>query len=136
MVLAENKLINPSTLRTRKFRKNHPNYMKNWKKTHRRNLRISEKRQRNKLRRLVIYNYSNGTNTCKCCGVNTFEFLTIDHINNDGAEHKRREEIKNGIELYKWLKRNGYPKGFQVLCWNCNTAKHFHGVCPHQRLGV
>jgi ABC-type uncharacterized transport system substrate-binding protein len=37
--------------------------------------------------------------------------------------------------FYKWLARNGYPSGFQILCMNCNHGKSRNGgVCPHQRV--
>ena len=26
---------------------------------------------------------------------------------------------------------NNYPKGFQVLCRNCNWGKYSRGTCPH-----
>lgn len=33
----------------------------------------------------------------------------------------------------QWLKDNKYPKGFQVLCTNCNTGRHRNGgICPHK----
>lgn len=67
---------------------------------------------------------------CKCCGETTIEFLSIDHIDGDGAEH--RQTIGNRI--YRWLFRNSYPSGFQVLCMNCNFAKGQFGQCPHQKL--
>lgn len=65
---------------------------------------------------------------CACCGEDSIEFLTIDHVNNDGAAHRR--EIAPGNKICLWLQRNGYPSGFQILCWNCNAAKYFHGGCP------
>jgi len=34
-----------------------------------------------------------------------------------------------------WLRKYNYPKGFQVLCHNCNMAKRF-GVCPHKEKKV
>lgn len=37
-----------------------------------------------------------------------------------------------GPYFYRWLRLNGYPSGFQVLCANCNTAKDRPGGCPHQ----
>ena len=40
-------------------------------------------------------------------------------------------ELK-GEKLNRWLKNNNYPKGFQILCWNCNFAKGVLGQCPHQ----
>lgn len=68
---------------------------------------------------------------CACCGESTFEFLSIDHVNNDGAQHRR--QVGQSSAVYRWLKKNGYPEGFQVLCFNCNMAKQFFGQCPHQR---
>ena len=38
-----------------------------------------------------------------------------------------------GLFCIRWLKRNGYPAGYQVLCFNCNFAKHRKGACPHTR---
>ncbi|QGH72700.1 MAG: IceA protein [Podoviridae sp. ctQNx1] len=70
---------------------------------------------------------------CVCCGEEGIEFLTLDHINNDGNEH-RKEVSKIAFGIYGWLERHGYPKeGLQLLCWNCNMAKRANGgVCPHQ----
>lgn len=70
---------------------------------------------------------------CACCGENEVKFLCIDHINGGGGKH--RKEIKGkGLTTYIWLKKNGYPNGFQVLCHNCNMAKGFYGLCPHKEL--
>lgn len=65
---------------------------------------------------------------CLCCGESNHECLTLDHKDNDGAAHRR--QLK-GKPIYRWLRQNKYPSGFQVLCWNCNKAKHF-GSCPHE----
>ena len=69
-----------------------------------------------------------------CCGETGFEFLTVDHINNDGNEHRR--QIKAAFGIYGWLEKNGFPKdGLQLLCWNCNMGKRANGgTCPHQAL--
>lgn len=68
---------------------------------------------------------------CKCCGETEPKFLSIDHINNDGAEMRKVHGV--GSAMYKWLKKRGYPAGFQVLCMNCNHGKARNGgVCPHQ----
>lgn len=40
---------------------------------------------------------------------------------------------KPGIDMAQWCRRNGYPKGFRVLCHNCNMAIGFYGYCPHSR---
>ena len=84
-------------------------------------------------RRNVISYYSNGENACKCCGLDVYEFLCVDHINNDGAEH--RKQIGGSSELIKWIIKNNYPSGFQILCQNCNVGKsRNNGVCPHEKL--
>lgn len=69
---------------------------------------------------------------CACCGEPNFAFLTLDHINDDGAAHRRLLKMKGGYSFYLWVKRNGYPKMFQVLCWNCQNGKRIYGICPHQ----
>ena len=69
---------------------------------------------------------------CECCKETIYEFLTIDHINGNGKEH--RKTIGRGYKLYKWLKRNNFPKeGFRLLCFNCNCARGQYGECPHRR---
>lgn len=69
---------------------------------------------------------------CACCGEKTEAFLSIDHINNDGADHRRVVDRRN---LYKWLEKNGFPPGYQVLCMNCNFGKARNGgICPHKSL--
>lgn len=73
---------------------------------------------------------------CKCCGETEGVFLTIDHIDNNGANHRRELKGRNygcgSTNVYRWLRKNGFPDGFQILCWNCNWAKS-HGGCPHQK---
>jgi hypothetical protein len=75
---------------------------------------------------------------CKCCGESTQEFLAIDHIEGDGARHRRSLRAKErpyGVKasgFYIWLRDTGYPEGFQCLCHNCNVAKGIYGVCPHR----
>lgn len=81
------------------------------------------------MRRMVMDAY--GGPVCACCGETIYEFLTIDHMNNDGADHRRAI----GQHLYRWLIENDYPEGFQVLCMNCNYGKQRNGgVCPHKDL--
>lgn len=69
---------------------------------------------------------------CACCGETKIEFLSMDHIYNDGAE-ERRNGTPTGRSFYRWLKKNGFPQGrLQVLCHNCNGAKGYYGYCPHE----
>lgn len=68
---------------------------------------------------------------CKCCGETERAFLSIDHVSNDG--YKMRAVHGHSSTLYRWLRKNNFPSGFQVLCMNCNFGKRMNnGVCPHQ----
>jgi hypothetical protein len=81
----------------------------------------------------VIFAYGE---KCACCSENQVEFLTIDHIDGGGAQHRRKiskAQRASSDTLYRWLKKNGFPKdNFQLLCFNCNCAKGDSGQCPHQ----
>jgi hypothetical protein len=88
---------------------------------------IADKRQRDKLAAFAAY----GGAVCNCCGESTVEFLSIDHISNDGAAHRK----SGGKHIYAWLRRYKYPEGFQVLCFNCNRGRFVNGgICPHQTI--
>lgn len=88
-----------------------------------------EKEQRWNLRLSIIEAYGG---KCECCGETQPQFLTIDHIYDDGADH-RRELGTGSKKIYKWLTKNNYPKDrFQLLCYNCNCAKGCFGICPHK----
>lgn len=84
------------------------------------------------IRAEAINHYSNGTNRCACCGEPNIEFLALDHINNDGYEH-RKTVASYRSKMAEWARANNYPPIFQVLCHNCNFSKHFHGECIHQQ---
>lgn len=83
-----------------------------------------------RLKRDVVTAYGG---RCACCGETTPEFLTIDHIYNDGKKH-RKEVGGSGTKLYQWLRKHGYPKDrYRLLCFNCNCARSLFGLCPHER---
>ncbi len=46
------------------------------------------------------------------------DVLTLDHINGGGCY-----DTKHNGNLYFRLKREKYPPGFQVLCYNCQAKK-------------
>lgn len=71
----------------------------------------------------VLSYYSDGSLRC-ACGESRLPCLSIDHIN--GGGNKQREELfsgRSGGALYRWLKQQGYPLGYQVLCMNCQWIK-------------
>ena len=69
---------------------------------------------------------------CTCCGVTELDFLTIDHINNDGGEQRKAGQ-PSGQDLYRLIANAEHPpEDLQVLCWNCNMSKRVHGICIHK----
>lgn len=59
---------------------------------------------------------------CVWCGCTVREFLTFDHVNDDGAEHRRN---MTGTAYYTSIIKAGFPPSIQVLCFNCNCSKQF-----------
>lgn len=80
---------------------------------------------------LVINHYSNGRPGCICCKEKNFEFLTVHHIEKNGAEHRKQIGA-----LYAWIIRNNFPAMFDVRCFNCNCALQYSGYCPHTLLRI
>jgi len=118
----------------RQWRAKHKEYYLAWQQVHRKEYQVTHREivnrlsrnYRKRLRKLVIEHYGG---VCACCGETEFGFLTIHHINNDGAEHRR--QIKK--DIYQWLKNNGFPDGFEPRCYNCNCGMEYNGgVCPHE----
>lgn len=86
------------------------------------------KEYRKRVRLEAIQHYGG---KCVCCGESHVEFLCFDHINNNGAEHRKKMPDRS---IAPWLRRNNYPEGFRVLCHNCNMAIGIYGYCPHEEV--
>ena len=52
------------------------------------------------------------------CTISDPDMLSLDHVNNDGAQ-----DVRKSATLYRHLIRNGFPEGFQTLCWNHQWKK-------------
>ena len=69
---------------------------------------------------------------CACCGESNEKFLTIDHMDGNGAAHRRQlKHWGSGVQFYRWLVKQGLPDGYRTLCFNCNAAVGVKGACPH-----
>ena len=68
----------------------------------------------------ALTHYGGGKLACVKCGYGDIRALSIDHINGEG--HKHRQLIK-GSNIYVWLRKNGYPEGYQTLCMRCQWIK-------------
>ena len=106
------------------------------RKKYYKNVEENRKKGREKKRRwykknseMVMKHYGGNPPKCACCGETEMSFLVLDHINNNGADE--RKKIGNG-NVFSWIIRNGFPSGYQVLCANCNTSKLKNGgICIH-----
>lgn len=104
-------------------------YNRAYEITHRaaRNLKHRDYRR---TRRIEVLQHYGGR--CACCGETEPQFLGLDHINNDaGAD---RKHYKRRTASWQLAITKGLPPTYQVLCHNCNLAKGFYKVCPHQLL--
>lgn len=104
-------------------------YGKKWRDENPDKMRLYRQAHKNKLRKETFEAY--GGAKCRCCGEAERRFLTIDHINNDGAKERREMNNRGGYASYARLRARGFPGGYQVLCFNCNMAKGHYGACPH-----
>jgi hypothetical protein len=88
---------------------------------------------RRAVKKLIFLWYGN---KCVCCGERWIDFLTLDHIKDDGYKDGRRLGKRRGGWLeYMRITTQGYanrPKGLQILCFNCQWGKQINkGFCPH-----
>jgi len=66
---------------------------------------------------------------CLACDEKDPACLTIDHVRDDGAAERRKMGSGGGgTNLYRWLRRFGFPKdNYQLLCHNCQWRKRIYG---------
>ena len=66
-------------------------------------------------------------NCCAYCGTDLYEVLCIDHVNDNGREHRA-----SGVGcIYRFLATQPYqPDEYQILCYNCNQVKDSYGIKP------
>jgi len=89
-----------------------------------------QKRQRlkrNTLRKIVIDSYGH---RCNCCGEDNYAFLCIDHVIPIHQSGNKRHT--NQVLFLKSIIDSGFPPDYQILCYNCNSAKQVYGICPHR----
>ena len=82
---------------------------------------IRERKQALKVE--VLSHYGGGKCICVKCGFSDIRALSIDHIEGGGNRHTKRILKKSGSSFYSWLKKEGYPEGYQTLCMNCQFIK-------------
>lgn len=83
-------------------------------------IRTTRRKWERRVREEAVAHYGK---ECACCGEEQLEFLNVEPVRNRGRKKTTAW----------WLKKNGYPKGFRVYCFNCTTARGLYGHCPHER---
>jgi hypothetical protein len=74
-------------------------------------------------------------NKCSCCGETELKFLSLDHVQNNGND-LRKKNGKGFGEYVTATKKYG-PETYQVLCFNCNLGKNRNnGKCPHKDIHI
>ena len=69
--------------------------------------------------------------TCACCGESELSFLTVEHVNQDGAADRRKHG--GNTQLRNWLAKQPKLEGYEILCWNCQWGRKLNGgICPHR----
>ena len=129
-IICKIKKIHPST---------HSSYCKpcaveiqrKWRENNREKSRQNAIEYYRKVKRIIFEHYGGTSPKCACCEEKHYEFLSLDHVKNDGASHRRK--IGVGLYVYRWIIKMNFPKGFQILCFNCNCAKSYSGQCPHKK---
>lgn len=104
------------------------------------NPELSREKNRNYHRTLKARAFAALGGVCKCCGEGERRFLQIDHVNNDGAAHRRAlgmrrhtREPKSIMGVFYRQIVGGKIDGLQLLCANCNWGKARNGgICPHE----
>jgi 5-methylcytosine-specific restriction endonuclease McrA len=93
---------------------------------HQKNTNESAVRLRIRQKLMTIEKYGG---KCSYCGEKRYELLCIDHVNDNGAEHRRIRKTRKSL----WnvlCNKECFPKEYQLLCFNCNTAKSTYGIKP------
>jgi hypothetical protein len=89
-----------------------------------------------RVRALKHYGGLNGLK-CACCEEKEFSFLSLDHIDGGGNAERTAffgNRYIGGHHIYRKLRLEGFPTGYQVLCMNCQVGRRDNGgVCPHKR---
>lgn len=100
-------------------------YHKNWYQNHLESRRQKSNRDSMVIRVELLTHYGNGKLACVSCGFSDMRGLCLDHINGGGNQERKEKDRNSSLSLYRRLRRESYPSGYQTLCYNCNIIKAF-----------
>jgi len=106
---------------------------KTWQKNNPEKNKGIQRTWEQRVRKIVVDHYGG---KCACCGETEFAFLTLHHIDGDGAAHRKALGLNRNVAgwAFAWrLLKAGLPDAhLEVLCWNCHMATEHRGICPHK----
>ena len=123
----------------RKWRENHPERWKaTYQKSHKKHSESYKPRRNAYLRKYMLQKRIEALHKyggkCVCCGEKNSNFLSFDHVGNNG--HEQRKVIKSSRTFYYLLCKNSKDENIRILCFNCNMGRQFFGgiekICPHK----
>jgi len=80
------------------------------------------------LRAEVLFHYGAA---CSHCGDPRLECLELDHVGGWGTYHRDDKGRRiSGDEMWRWLKKNGFPDTVRLLCGSCHSALSYWGFLP------
>jgi len=98
-----------------------------YKEYYKKIIRPNNRKQYQKWKKMVLKHYGGDPPKCANCGYNNINCLEIDHLNNEGTTQRRElfgSQGGSGTRFYRWLIKNNFPPGYQILCKNCNWLKY------------
>jgi hypothetical protein len=132
MEIAELTRISQKTLKLNLVILGHEYEPRRWDETNRGRTWTQEKKsaydkERRALARLNVLEHYGPQ--CNCCGEDNILFLSIDHINNDGSEDRKKTQTS----MWEAVVKRNFPDTLQILCMNCNWGKRMNNntICPH-----
>ena len=116
--------------RGHEFNEENSHIIKNGKQKGKVHCRACKRANRDEQKLKVLTHYSNNNILCcawEGCNITDIDMLTLDHTDNNGAEHRREIGIYGGTHMYAWTIANNFPNGFQTLCSNHQLKKEVAG---------
>jgi len=102
-------------------------WWREYREKNRAKMNIQNALERDRVKKEVFSHYATrGEIVCAICGFADFDCLQIDHILDNGADDRRNnlgDRTSAGTVFYRFLRKNNYPQGYQLLCANCNCKK-------------
>ncbi len=106
-----------------------------WRRRDPNNIEKSRSWDRARNQRIKLQLVAGYGGKCTCCGESEPQFLTLEHLNKDGQQHREAvngNKNRGGMKIYLDVIKRGFPSDYTILCMNCNFAEKDSRSCPHK----